>query len=75
MSMLTMIRDAGAEFGMAVGRGNQDGTDPDKIIDVQVAATHGTAKYLVAILEWLEANGWPDSLEGLADYHANEMGV
>lgn len=60
MSLAELVRESGGEFGMAVGRGNIDGSEPDKVIDVQVFAQGETAVILVAILEWLEENEWPD---------------
>lgn len=60
--LLGLVRDSGGSFGMAVGLGNKDGTESDKIINVQIAATGSTAAILVSICEWLEANEWPDDV-------------
>lgn len=45
------MRESGAEFGMAIGRG--DDVDEDVIVDVQIAATGEVAASLVAVVqEW-----------------------
>jgi hypothetical protein len=53
--LLTLVRDSGAEFGMAIGRGTDGDPGSDEIVDVQIAATGEAAASLVAAVEaWHE---------------------
>lgn len=51
MGLLRSVRESGADFGIAVGRGTDD--DPDVVVDVQIAATGRCAAALVDLVtEW-----------------------
>lgn len=48
-NLLALVRESGAEFGLAVGR-----DENEEIVDVQVAASGESAKDVVLVLEELE---------------------